>query len=440
MDHLCRDCFAEFEGEQHHLRCPECASPRTIGHNELHELSISHIDCDAFFASVEKRDDPSLLDKPVIIGGEQRGVVSTCCYIARMNGVHSAMPMFTAKRKCPNAVIIRPDMAKYARISRQIRTLMEELSPVVEPLSIDEAFVDLNGTSALHKSFPAKTLAKFSKRVEEEVGVSVSIGLSHNKFLAKIASDLDKPRGMALIGAKETVEFLAPKPISIIYGVGKVFTQRLKKDGFVTIAQLQNHDPNDLARRYGEMGARLARLCRGEDKRRLSRSKGAKSISAETTFHKDISALPPLSTHLLALCERVSERLKDKNIVGHTLNLKLKTAGFKTRTRARHLSLPTQLAHVMYENALNLLEKELDGTSFRLIGVGLSGLEKATLDDPVDLLEPEIARKAAAERAMDKVRTRFGRQAVVRGKLYRQKRSRQQQSSKSADPTPKDIK
>lgn len=438
MDYLCRDCFEEFTEEREAIRCPGCASSRILGHKELHTLSISHIDCDAFFAAVEKRDDPSLLDKPVIIGGGQRGVVSTCCYIARMSGVHSAMPMFTAKRKCPNAVIIRPHMTKYSLASRQIRTLMDELSPVVEPLSIDEAFVDLNGTTALHKSFPAKTLAKFAKKVEDEVGVSVSIGLSHNKFLAKIASDLDKPKGMALIGAEETVEFLASKPISIIYGVGKVFTQKLKKDGFVTIAQLQNHDPDDLAKRYGEMGARLARLSRGEDKRVLSKSKGAKSISAETTFNKDIAALTPLSTHLLALCERVSERLKDNKFVGHTLSLKLKTAGFKTRTRARHLTLPTQLAHVMYENALNLLEKEVDGTAFRLIGVGLSGLDTAFPEDPVDLLEPKIAKKAAAERAMDKVRTRFGREAVVRGKLYRQKRSKQQRDSQNAEPKIKD--
>ncbi len=418
---LCRDCLEEFPGTGQTPACPRCASSRTLCHEELRTLSMAHIDCDAFFAAVEKRDNPSLADKPVLIGGGRRGVVSTCCYIARMSGVHSAMPMFTARKKCPDAVVIAPDMKKYSAVSKQIRTLMNSLSPLVEPLSIDEAFVDLSGTDALHKSFPAKTLARFAKQVEEEIGVSVSIGLSHNKFLAKIASDLDKPRGMALIGKRETLDFLAPRPISTIYGVGKVFARTLENDGFVTIGQLQTCNPDDLMRRYGEMGARLARLCKGEDNRPVSTTSAAKSISNETTFETDISRIDPLSTRLLALCERVSERMKKGGFVGHTLTLKLKTAGFRTRTRARHLSLPTQLAHVMYETALPLLQRELDGTSFRLIGVGMSGLEKSGGQDPVDLLEPGIARKAAAERAMDAVREKFGRNALVRGKLYRQK-------------------
>ncbi len=382
---------------------------------------MSHIDCDAFYASVEKRDTPDLIDKPLIIGGEKRGVVATCCYIARMSGVRSAMPMFTARKKCPEAVIIKPDMAKYGAVSRQIRKMMLSLSPLVEPLSIDEAFVDLAGTRALHKASPAKVLARFAKLVEDEVGVSVSIGLSHNKFLAKIASDLEKPRGMALIGKLETQSFLAPKPISIIYGVGKVFAERLKKDGFTSIGQLQTHDPNDLASRYGEMGARLARLSHGIDARKLSIGTGAKSISTETTFRIDIRDVDQLSTQLLELCEKVSERMKEKGLVGDTLTLKLKTAGFRSLTRARHLSLPTQLAHVIYEQGRLLLAREVDGTPFRLIGIGLSGLERAGTEDPFDLVEPKVARNAAAERAMDKVRTRFGRDAVVRGQLYRHK-------------------
>ncbi len=385
---------------------------------------MAHIDCDAFFASVEKRDNPELIDKPLIIGGGQRGVVATCCYIARMSGVHSAMPMFKARKKCPEAVIIKPQMEKYVRVSKEIRKLMEALSPLVEPLSIDEAFVDLAGTQALHKASPARVLARFAKTIENEIGVSVSIGLSHNKFLAKIASDLDKPRGMALIGKKETMTLLAPKPISIIYGVGKVFAQKLRQDGFVTIGQLQDHDPDDLARRYGEMGARLARLSRGIDKRRLSVGTSTKSISTETTFNRDISRADLLTNHLLVLSEKVSERMKKKGLMGNTVTLKLKTAGFRSRTRSRHLCPPTQLAHVIYESGRSLLEREADGTPFRLIGIAMSGLEKASADDPADLLEPRIARKAAAERAMDKVRTRFGRNAVVRGQLYRQKRQK----------------
>ncbi|HHG91353.1 MAG TPA: DNA polymerase IV, partial [Devosia sp.] len=246
LAHLCRDCFETFCSISAQKHCPGCGSSRLLAHAELDELSMAHIDCDAFYASVEKRDNPDLIDKPLIIGGGRRGVVATCCYIARMSGVRSAMPMFTARKKCPDAIIIKPQMEKYARVSKQIRKLMNALSPAVEPLSIDEAFVDLAGTQALHKANPAKVLARFAKTVENEIGVSVSIGLSHNKFLAKLASDLEKPRGMTLIGQKETMTLLAPMPISIIYGVGKVFAEKLRRDGFVTIGQLQSRDPDHL--------------------------------------------------------------------------------------------------------------------------------------------------------------------------------------------------
>ena len=395
-----------------------------LAHAELDSLSIAHIDCDAFYASIEKRDDPSLRDRPLIIGGGVRGVVSTCCYIARQSGVRSAMPMFTAKRLCPDAVIIKPDMAKYVAVSRQIRSLMDELSPLVEPLSIDEAFLDLSGTEALHKATPAQVLARFAKRIEDEIGISVSVGLSHNKFLAKIASDLDKPRGFAVIGKAETVSFLAGQPVGLIYGVGKVFAETLQKDGFHTIGQLQNAAPEDLIRRFGESGARLARLSRGEDTRAVSTDGEMKSVSSETTFNADLDTYEALSTELLALCERLSERLKAKNLAGDTVTLKLKSAGFRLRTRARHLMIPTQLANVLYDAGLQLLAREVDGTAFRLIGIGISGLSKSSGDDPVDLIEPEIGRKAAAERAMDRVRDRFGRDAVVRGKLYQRVRDR----------------
>jgi len=422
IDHLCRDCLADFEAGPGTERCPECGSSRLVAHHELQSLNMAHIDCDAFYASIEKRDNPDLVDKPLIVGGGQRGVVSTCCYIARMSGVRSAMPMVTALRKCPDAVVIRPDMAKYVEVSRQIREGMFALSPQVEPLSIDEAFIDMAGTQKVHRAYPARALARFARTVEAEIGVTISIGLSHNKFLAKVTSDFDKPRGLTLIGRAETLDFLADKPISIIYGVGKVMNQKLKRDGFVTIGQLQNHDPDDLMRRYGETGARLARLSRGEDRRHLSTSRNAKSVSTETTFFKDIAAPDELSRRLLDLCERLSERLKKSGVVGDTITLKLKTAGFQIRTRARHLPVPTQLAHVLYDNAEALLEREADGlTAFRLIGVGVSHIERAGDADPTDLVDPGVARRAAAERAMDKVRTRFGQEAVVRGKLYRQK-------------------
>ena len=419
LDWLCRDCLAHDSSIVAPARCPACGSPRLRSHAELFALSTAHVDCDAFYASVEKRDDPSLRDKPLIIGGGVRGVVSTCCYIARQSGVRSAMPMFKARQLCPDAVIIRPNMAKYVEVSRRIRGFMDALTPLVEPLSIDEAFLDLAGTQNLHKAPPAVVLARFARTVETEVGVTISVGLSHNKFLAKTASDLDKPRGFAVIGKAETLSFLAPKPISLIYGVGKVFAETLRKDGLITIGQLQNEPPENLMRRYGETGARLARLARGEDNRTISPDGEMKTVSSETTFNTDIASLAALSTELLKVTERLSERLKAKGIVGDTVTLKLKSAGFRLRTRARHLMIPTQLANVIYETGLSLLEREVDGTAFRLIGIGVSGIDAADGNDPADLLEPAIARKAAAERAMDRVRNRFGREAVVRGKLYK---------------------
>ena len=258
---LCRDCGEVAHAEQRPGRCAHCGSPRLVAHEELETLSIAHVDCDAFYASIEKRDDPSLRDRPLIIGGGTRGVVSTCCYIARQSGFRSAMPMFTARKLCPDAVIIPPNMAKYVAVSRQVRQLMDELTPLVEPLSIDEAFLDLSGTQALHKASPALVLSRFAKRVEDGLGITISVGLSHNKFLAKIASDLDKPRGFAVIGRAETLGFLAAQPVSLIYGVGKVFAETLNRDGFESIGQLQQTPPEDLMRRYGETGARLL----GED-------------------------------------------------------------------------------------------------------------------------------------------------------------------------------
>jgi DNA polymerase-4 len=416
---LCRDCGVSSHGAGAPARCPACGSPRLVVHEELFELAIAHIDCDAFYASIEKRDDPSLIDKPLIVGGGVRGVVATCCYLARQYGVHSAMPMFEARKRCPQAVIIKPDMQKYVGVSRQVRALMDALTPLVQPLSIDEAFLDLSGTAALHRASPAEVLARFARRVETELGITVSVGLSHNKFLAKIASDLDKPRGFAIIGKAETVEFLRPRPISLIFGVGKVMEATLRRDGLETIGQLQTAEPEDLMRRYGETGARLARLARGEDARAIEVDGEMKTVSSETTFNTDLSRFEDLSTELLALCERLSERLKAKGIVGHTVTLKLKSAGFRLRTRARHLMIPTQLANMLYEAGEQLLAREIDGTAFRLIGIGVSGIEAASGVDPVDLIEPGIARRAAAERAMDRVRTRFGKGAVIRGKLYR---------------------
>ena len=281
-----------------------------------------------------------LADKPLIIGGGKRGVVSTACYIARTFGVRSAMPMFEAKRLCPHATIVRPNMEKYAEVSREVRKLMLDMTPQVEPISIDEAFMDLAGTARLHGMSAAKVLARFSARVEKEIGITVSIGLAANKFLAKIASDLDKPRGFAVLGQAEAAAFLADKPVSFIYGVGKVAAARFAKDGFRLIADFQRTDERDLMRRYGAEGQRLARLARGIDVRIVDPVRERKSVSAENTFDKDIASFRPLEKRLWSAAEEVSDRLKEKRLCGSTVTLKLKTADFRILTRSHSLGNP----------------------------------------------------------------------------------------------------
>jgi DNA polymerase-4 len=412
MQGFCRDCLADAGSGP---RCGTCGSPRLARHPELHDLSVAHVDCDAFYATIEKRDDPSLADKPLIIGGGTRGVVSTACYIARTYGVHSAMPMFKARRLCPDAVVVRPNMQKYAAVAREVRALMRDLTPLVEPVSIDEAFLDLSGTQRLHGRSAARSLARFAATVEKDIGITVSIGLSYNKFLAKIASDLDKPRGFAMLGRAEAMSFLAPKPISIIFGVGKVTQERLARDGFRTIADVQKHDERELMRRLGAEGQRLSRLARGVDIRKVVPDRDAKSVSAETTFDTDIAALRPLERILWDLSERVSARLKESDISGSTVTLKLKSADFQTRTRARSLSDPTQLAQRIFDCGRELLGKEVDGTKFRLIGIGVSNLQTAQAADPHDMLDPRGRKAATSERAVDTLRAKFGRGAIKRG-------------------------
>jgi DNA polymerase-4 len=407
---FCRDCLSDSAGKA--VRCPHCGSPRLARHRELDTLTIAHIDCDAFYATIEKRDDPSLIDKPVIVGGGKRGVVAACCYVARTYGIRSAMPMFEALRRCPSAVVVRPNMAKYVKAGRAVRRAMLALTPLVEPLSIDEAFLDLNGTERLHGMSAAKVLARFAIEIERTLGITVSIGLSANKFLAKIASDMDKPRGFAVLGLAEAAEFLAPKPVGFIYGVGAVSAAKLSSDGFRLIADLQRADEHDLMRRYGEEGARLWRLARGIDSRTVSPERETKSISAETTFDRDIGEFRPLEQHLLELTERVSARLKSNALAGSTVTLKLKTADFKTRTRARSLGHPTQLAARIFAAGRDLLGHEIGTTRFRLIGIGVSHLANAAGDDLSDLID---RRTADAEHAVDKLREKFGRDAVVKG-------------------------
>jgi DNA polymerase IV len=412
---FCRDCLTDTRAYE--PRCLHCRSPRIIRHAELRQLSIAHIDCDAFYAAVEKRDNPALADKAVIVGGGTRGVVSTCCYIARIQGVRSAMPMFKALKLAPDAVVVKPNMAKYSEVGKQVREMMLAVTPAVQPISIDEAFLDLTGTTRLHGREPAKSLAKLILDIEKQIGISASVGLAPNKYLAKVASDLQKPKGFSVIGAAEAKDFLAKKPVGLIWGVGKAFQEKLSADGIHLIGQLQTMERNDLMARYGSMGSRLYYLSRGEDTRNVEVDEESKSISAETTFNTDISNVEELSAILWQMSEKVARRAKREGMEGHTVTLKLKTKDFKSRTRSSSLHDATQLAHRIYDVAHPLLEREAIGPAFRLIGVGISNLQAATHED-YETLDVKQTAQTKAELAIDAIREKFGASAVEKGLSY----------------------
>ena len=420
MSAFCRDCLTDAPDGL--TRCGHCGGRRILRHTELAQLTIAHLDCDAFYAAIEKRDDPSLEGMPVIVGGGRRGVVATACYIARISGVRSAMPMFKALKLCPNAVVVPPHMSKYAVVAREVRAAMQELTPLVEPLSLDEAYLDLSGTERLHGMIPAKSLARLVARIEREIGITASVGLSCNKFLAKLASELDKPRGFAVIGKAEAKTFLRGKPVSIIRGAGEALQARLAKDGITTVAQLQDANPRELAARYGATGLWLHRLAHAEDRRAVDPSAEMKTISSETTFESDVGNLRQLERILWQQTERVSARAKAAGLGGRTITLKLKTAKFKLKTRSASVSDPTQLSDTIFRAARIALAREADGTSYRLLGVGLSNLRPAAECDPPDLDSP-AAKRAAAERAVDKVRARFGTTALRKGRGLAQRES-----------------
>ncbi|WP_138379677.1 DNA polymerase IV [Luteithermobacter gelatinilyticus] len=422
---LCRDCLfyetaqaisAGTKWPETSETCPVCGSPRLILHDELDQLGISHIDCDAFYASIEKRDDPSLLSRPLIIGGGKRGVVSTACYLARGFGVHSAMPMYQALKLCPEAVVMPPDMAKYKQVSREIRAIFDAVTPDVEPLSIDEAFLDLRGTERLHGACPAVTLCRVVRQIEQEIGITVSVGLSHNKFLAKMASDLNKPRGFSVIGKAETLGFLAQQPISKMWGVGKVTQQKMKRDGIIRIGQLQHMDKAALMKKYGRLGERLYHFSRGEDSRTISPEGDIKSISNEITLDKDVSDFEELRRLLWPLCEKVSARLKKQGIAGRTITLKLKTANFRQVSRSVTPDSPTQMAESLFQYGLYLLRPECQGLEYRLIGIGVSNLCPAEDADQPGLLNDGMSRKIRTERTIDKLRHKFGTDIIKKGR------------------------
>ncbi len=403
--------------------CPSCGHERLVRNSRLAELGIAHLDCDAFFAAIEKRDDPSLKNKPVIVGGGKRGVVATCCYIARLYGVRSAMPMFQALKACPDAVVIKPNSEKYRIAGLQVREKMQALTPMIQPVSVDEAYLDLTGTNTLHKAPPAVSLARLAAEIERDVGITVSIGLSVNKFLAKTASELDKPKGFAVIAAEEAEALLAPKPIGFIHGIGPKLAKKLSLDGYDTIEDLQRTELRQLIGKYGETGMWLKNRAHGIDNRPVRNDEERKSVSSETTFHKDMSDPAWLEDQLWRLCVKTADRAKATGLVGNVITLKLKTADFRTLTRRLSLAEPTQLAQTLFRSARILLAKEANGrTRFRLIGIGISDLSEHRADS-VDLLDPLVAKRAAAERASDLAREKFGADAVMTGRSARAKKA-----------------
>jgi DNA polymerase-4 len=414
---LCRDCLGKTQ--QARSRCPQCGSPRALNLQRAAGLTLAHVDCDAFYASVEKRDDPTLRDRPLIVGGGgRRGVVSTACYIARTKGVRSAMPTAMALKLCPEAIVLAPDMAKYAGVAREIRAMMSELTPLIEPLSIDEAFLDLAGCEPAHGMTAAEMLARFAQRVERQVGVTVSVGLSYCKFLAKLASDLDKPRGFAFIRREEAMAQLEPLPIGRLWGVGKVAEARLGKLGMSTIGDLQRLDEAAAAARLGDDGPRLWRLAHGVDERKVTVGRDAKSLSAETTFETDVGDRAELERVLLVLSEKLARRLKGAGLSAGGVTLKLRTPDFRLRTRTRSGLPPTQLAMRLFQAGRALLSQQPQSDVYRLIGIGAADLQPGEEADRFDLAEGDRAREKARESAIDSLREKFGAGAIQRGLAF----------------------
>ena len=394
-----------------------CGSPRTVSHVELGQLSMAHLDCDAFYASVEKRDRPELRDKPVIIGGGKRGVVSTACYVARLYGVGSAMPMFKALKACPEAVVIKPDFAKYQHESARIFGAVAKLTPLVQTLSLDEAWIDLSGTERLNGGCAAWQLARLQKWIEDEVGLTVSIGLAPNRFLAKIASELDKPRGFSVIGKAEAKALLAPRPVKILPGVGPVFSQQLRSDGFATVGDLANADVKDLIRRYGESGLRLHELSHARDSRPVNPDHDRRGMSAETTFNEDLTTQEALEAELWPLCEKLASKARRDGVSSRVIVLKLRRTDFKIITRRITLPDPVQTARALFNAGRELLKPEL-GIPYRLIGIGMAEVVDAH-DAPAGLFQTDEARALKTETAIDALRAKFGSNAVVAGRALK---------------------
>lgn len=413
--YFCRDCLVSNQLDKA-KRCQNCGSPRLVYLKGSSDLTLAHIDCDAFFASIEKRDNPELINKPLIIGGGKRGVVSTACYIARTKGVRSAMPMFQALKLCPDAIVVSPNLDKYRSVSKEIRRLMFELTPQVEAISIDEAFLDLSGTERLHHGSPALTLARLAKKIEQELNLTVSIGLSYNKFLAKIASDLEKPRGFSIISREEAVSFLSEKPVRIISGIGPSAQAKLEKAGITLIRHIRGVPYETLLKAAGNDAKRLLNISKGEDNRPVVSEHETKSISNETTFERDIFDFDELEVILWRLSEKLSLRMKKAGYATTSITLKLKDNKFQTISRVRSKVPATKLANRIFDIARQLLRKECDGhRAFRLLGIGASELCDISLADRGDLADTNVVKTAKMEDAIDLLREKYGFNALKKG-------------------------
>ena len=412
--YICRDCAKHSLLES---KCQECNSPRILKLDDLLSLKIAHIDCDAFYASIEKSQNPHLINKPVIVGGGQRGVVTTCCYIARIKGIKSAMPIFKAKKLCPEAIIIPPRMSLYKHISNLIFKKFYQLTPSVETIAFDEAYLDFSGTYQLFKKTPAELLVKLAIEIEKELNITVSIGLSENKFLSKLASSFSKPKGFTVIRSSEKSEFLKKLHIKNIPGIGPKFQKKLEKNSIVKIEDIVNQKPEVLLSKFGKYGLTIWNLAKGIDERKVEASSVRKSISKETTFETDVSDLKILKKTFWILAEEVSEILKNKNILAKSLTIKLKRHNFKIITNTQTFKEPTILAEDLYQVAISLLKKRLELIPFRLIGISTSKFSFEKQETFTNFYSNSKLRKIEkTEYAMDKIRQKFGKQIIKKGR------------------------
>jgi DNA polymerase-4 len=419
---LCRSCLrsGHVGGTTPPANCPSCGSADVRSGRELFSLTIAHVDCDAFYASVEKRDNPDIRDRPVIVGGRERGVVAAACYIARQFGVRSAMPTWQALKRCPDAVVIRPRMDHYVSISRAIRAHMLALTPLVQPLSIDEAFLDFAGTEALHGCTAAESLLRLQRTIREDIGITVSIGLSGTKSLAKMASDRDKPDGFFAIDMAGAAAWLAPQPVSVLFGLGKAAVARLASAGITSCGDLVAANPRELTALLGRGAPTIRNLAAGIDPRPVTPDREAKSISSETTFITDLSTQAELEAELEILCLKVSTRMKAQGLAGGRVTLKLKRPNHSLLTRSQTLGERTDKAHALFAVGRELLARETGkGQRYRLLGIGADQLGPPQGQGLLDIADDNSRRRDDLEAAIDDLHARMGRDSLQTGRRFR---------------------